>query len=168
MQKKIFVLFRPFDTTKMFSHFLVFFSGFFNPKNRGVKKWGRNGRKSTKIFFCIFWVQILLFFSRLSHQKPISIKMAHSLLNFHQFLSNFIPPKFFIYFQSFFSAFFYLFFFLVKFKSRGVKKRGNSGRNVTKIFFLLFWVPFVIIVLLKSPGTHLKQNGKRFFNTRQK
>ena len=67
-----------------------------------------------------------------------------------------------------FWAFFYLFFFLVRLKSRGVKKGGKIGRNVTKMFFLLFWVPCVIIILLKSPGTHLKQNGKRFFNTRQK
>ena len=123
--------------------------------------------KAPKFFF-VFFGSRSFYFLRLSHLKPISIKMAHSLPNFHQFLSNFIPPKFFIYFQSLFSAFFYLCFFLVKFKSRGVKKRGKSGRNVTKIFFLLFWVPFAIIALLKSPGTHLKQNGKRFFNTRQK
>ena len=122
--------------------------------------------KAPKFFFV--FLESRSFFFCVSHLKPISIKMAHSLPNFHQFLSNFIPPKLFIYFQSLFSAFFQLFFFLVKFQSRGVKKRGKSGRNVTKIFFLLFWVPFVIIVLLKSPGTHLKQNGKRFFDTRQK
>ena len=123
--------------------------------------------KAPKFFF-VFFGSRSFYFLRLSHLKPILIKMAHSLPNFHQFLSHFIPPKFFIYFWSLFSAFFYLFFFLVRLKIRGVKKRGKSSRNVTKIFFLLFWVPFVIIVILKSPGTHLEQNGKRFFDTRQK
>ena len=120
--------------------------------------------KAPKFFF-VFFGSRSFYFLRLSHLKSLSIKMAHSLPNFHQILYH----QNFLFIFSHFSVLFFTFFvFLVKFKSRGVKKRGNSGRNVTKIFFLLFWVPFVIIVLLKSPGTHLKQNGTRFFNTRQK
>ena len=62
-QNKILVLFRPFLPLFLTPRFF----GLKKPK-KNTKKWLNilvvsNGRKSTKIFFCVFWVQILLFFA---------------------------------------------------------------------------------------------------------
>ena len=62
-RKKILVTFRPLLPLFLTPRFF----GLKKPK-KSTKKWPSilvvsNGRKSTKIFFCVFWVQILLFFA---------------------------------------------------------------------------------------------------------
>ena len=51
---------------KRFSHFLVLFFEFFFasviPKNQGVKNRGKKGRKTTKFFWGVFWIQFVIFF----------------------------------------------------------------------------------------------------------
>ena len=121
-QKKILVLFRPFDTTKMFSHFLVFFFGFFNPKNRGVKKRGRNGRKSTKIFFCVFWVQILLFFAFKSSETYFN-QNGTQFTEFSSIFITFYTTKIFYLFLVTFQCLFLPFFFF----GQTQKSRGQKG-----------------------------------------
>ena len=64
-----------FDKTKIFSHFLVlFFEILFSvkPKNLGVKKRGKKGRKSTKIFWDVFWIQFVIFFAFTSSRTSLN------------------------------------------------------------------------------------------------
>ena len=103
-------------------------------------------------FFFEFFGSRSFYFLHLSHLKPILIKMAHSLPNFHQFLSHFIPPKFFIYFQSLFTAFFYLFFFFGQIpKSRGQKERSKQS-ECDQNFFSSFLGPICYNCFIKVTG----------------